>query len=230
MISEYWRTLEPKIKAFWKPGQEIVCIEIFKSKGGWCDLCGEPISWVHSLINMETAEALNVGFNCLNSFQKVLQKLGLAEKFLLFNKYHRSVMVGGTKYDGLNMVVDLGEAIVAIGRLLLTNPDLKYKTLEPILKLTSDLGTESGDLVFKEALSIFARKQYYLIESSGLTEEEYNDPRKWREYCSRLGSEDEEFPGDYDSEDILCFNYDDKSPEGMGFDEIDWESTDFEEE
>ena len=36
MSAEYWKTVEHKLKGFWKPGQDIICFKIFKKEDSQC--------------------------------------------------------------------------------------------------------------------------------------------------------------------------------------------------
>ena len=59
MEEGYWSRIEKQLKSFWKPGEDIICISVYKEQNSTCKLCGhEPITWNHVLINTETKARL----------------------------------------------------------------------------------------------------------------------------------------------------------------------------
>jgi len=239
MSSEYWNTLKQRLNEFWQPGQEIICLRIFKEENSQCELCDhQPITWNHVLINLQTRETLNVGSRCVENSKKYLDSKA---KFLLFDKYHKSVNGENQRQVSKSEIINLNETVAVLDKVL-ADQNLKYKTLKPILKFTSELKSGYGDYLYQRAMDIFIENKYYLIESSGLMEKEYNDPKIWEEYCLRdtlrdweehlaneALSEDAEYASDYNSDDEHYVATDDDSPEGLGLDEIDWDSNDINE-
>ena len=149
-----------------------------------CDY--HPITWNHVLINLQTTEAMNVGSLCVNNFKTVIDKLNSKDKFLLFEKYHRSVNYNDKKHSSTEKIINYNETLAILDKFLSNNKDLKYKTLEPILKFTSKLTSDYGKNLFQKALDIFVDKKYYLIETSGLNEAEYNDPKNGKNIAFRI--------------------------------------------
>lgn len=248
MTTGYWQTLAQRSIKFWKPGQEIFCLRIFKLEDSQCELCDhQPITWNYVLINVQTGETMNVGSRCVNNFQKIIDRLNSGTNILFLKKHHGLLTGKDNKNSDLGNVINLDETKVTVLARVLNKKDLKYKTIESILKFASGLKSQSGDYLFQKAIEIYAEKYYYLIESSGLTEKEYNDPHIWAEYCLHNAEEynlsdklhdlkedlmeealkeDEAYLSDYgpDYEDYVIT--DDDTPEGLGLDEVDWDSND----
>lgn len=242
MTTGYWQTLEQRLTEFWKPGQEIVCLRIFRAENSQCELCDkQPITWNHVLINRQTGESMKVGSHCVNNFQKVIDKLD-ADANILFLDKHRPL--AGENNNGYSRnVINFDETVAVLAKIL-DKKDLKYKTVESILKFASDCKSESGNYLFQKAIEIYADNYYYLIDSSGLTEKEYNDPKIWAEYClhnaeganlpgnlkdelyEEVLKEDAAFHSDYSPDDEGYIIIDDDTPEGLGLDEVDWDSND----
>lgn len=231
MSTEYWKTLEQRIKGFWKPGQSIICLKVFKKEDSQCELCDyQPVTWNHVLINLETTETLSVGSRCVNNFKKVLDKLESRDRFLVFEKYLTSVDDSNKTHVNTNNIININETVLVIDKFLSENEHLKLKALEPILKFASEIKSDYGNNLFEKAINIYRDNEYHLKESSGLTEEEYNDPQKWKEYLSKEAlDEDDQYLNDYNPDYEGNISSDDGDPEGLGLDDVDWDSNNIEE-
>jgi len=231
MSTEYWKILEKRLKEFWKPGQEVICIRVFKKEDSQCELCDyQPITWNFVLINIQTTNALRVGSRCVKNFRKVIDGLDSEAKFLLFDKYHKSIDDDIKTQSNATNIINIDETVLVIDKLLSENKHLSYKALKPILQFSSEMKSDYGDKLFHKALDIFIENKYFLIESSNLDESEYSNPQKWKEHLLEEAlHEDEIYLNEYISDFEGNALLDDCAPEGLGVDEIDWDSNDIEE-
>jgi len=175
---------------------------------------------------------MRVGSLCVDNFQKVIDKLESGAKILFLGQHKPSAGEVNKSSDSGN-VINFDETVAVLARVL-DKKDLKYKTVESILKFASDSKSGSGEYLFQKAIEIYAAKCYYLIESSGLTEKEYNNPQIWAEYCLHNAEgfklpdslkddfyeealkEDAAYHSDYSPDDEDYIVTDDDTPEGLG--------------
>lgn len=218
MSKEYWVTIGQRLKEFWEPGQDIICLRGFKRQDSQCELCDYyPITWSHMIINSQTGECMRLGSLCVQNFRKVIEKKS-EDKFLEFDKYLKAI-----NKDNKSGVVNIKYTLAVLDKFLSRHKSLNYKTLDSILKYTNSLESEYGNRIFHKALDIWIDNEYYLNGSSGLTEK---DPKKCEEDLKRKA--EEEFY--YSEEEYLYHSSEeDGTPEGLGADEIDWDSIDIEE-
>ena len=101
----YWNKVKEKVKEFWHSNDQIVCINVFKSDGQTCQLCGyHPISWNHVLQNRSTLKTLTVGSICVYKFTKVVKELGHDLKIGYPSRLSPAVELLNKKYPGTAIV------------------------------------------------------------------------------------------------------------------------------
>lgn len=233
MAKEYWKTIEEKSKEFWGKGDSILCTRVFRAPDSVCQLCGyKPIRWNHVLLNERTKEILKVGSLCVVNFRKVLEKLGSKEKLLYFEKYKKAAELLNSKYEGTAQIIPFPTS--QLMEQLSKNPDkFDYKKIKSILDYTSGSDRKEDSELFGVALDIWIDRSYWVYEGlehpeGGDSEEEIRRKIKDNiEWETKMELEDfydadDEYTGFFEES-----SFDDLTPEGMGLDEIDWNSHKF---
>lgn len=106
-MENYWETITKNLSTFCKPGDQIVCKNIFREEGQVCELCGHsPITWNHVLVNNMTSEEMIVGSNCVHNFKEGLNKLDIDLNITYPNKYEKIANRINEKYPGTIIVMD----------------------------------------------------------------------------------------------------------------------------
>ena len=230
MAKDYYKTIEKKLKEFWKKGDQILGTNVFRAPNSICQLCGHtPITWNHVLLNERTNEILKVGSNCVINFRKVLEKLGSKEKILYFEKHKKAVELLNTKYEGTAKIIPF-PAKQLMEQFSKKSEQFDYKKIKSILDYTLSSETEEDLKVFEAALDIWVERSYYIfegLEHSGRTysEEEIRgkikDEIEWwktEKELANFNNADDVYAGFFEE----TF-FDDLPQEGIGLDEIDWD-------
>ncbi len=170
MGNEYWRMLEPKVKAFWKPGEDIICTRVFRRSNNECYICGNThIERHHVLLNSISNKTIDVELCCVINIKKKLESLGYNQKILFFEKYTEEADHLNNQYKGTAQVV-MFHSIEDINKLLSKPEHLSYKQVRAILDHTVKFEDSVRSELFHAALDIYLERKYYIYE--GLEEHE----------------------------------------------------------
>jgi len=234
MAKDYWKIIVGKLKDFWKQGDQIVCTKVFKKPNSECELCGHiPITWNHVLLNDRTKAILIVGSECVVNFKKVIEKLGSKDKVLYFEKYKKAANLLNSRHEGTAEIIQFPKREIMMQ--LYMNPEkFDYKKIKSIMDYTSRSDKKEDEALFHKAQDIWLERKYYIYESYGLHEEGDNAEEVIRKYIEDL---EEEAVGEIEEsyrayaeeygEFFEELSVDDLTPEGLGWDEIDWDSYKF---
>ncbi len=233
MTSENCEKLVRNLKRFWHPGDEIICTRIFRRSHNNCYLCGNtPIEWHHVLLNSISNQTIDVEFSCVINLKKLLVELGSDQKLLFPKKYAEEAEHLNSLHEGTAEILEFNSNTDVIVQLLSKPNDLTYKQVKAIMdhtvKFTEGVETE----LFGVALDLYVDRKYYIYESIKEFESGDNVEKVIEDYLRNTSYED--ITGDYcenlyECTDIAPVDHsseDDLSPEGLGTDEIDWDSHD----
>jgi len=234
MAKDYWKIIIGKLRDFWKQGDQIVCTKVFKKPNSECELCGHtPITWNHVLLNERTKAILIVGSECVVNFKKVIEKLGSEDKVLYFEKYKNAANLLNSRHKGTAEIIQFPKREIMMQ--LYMNPEkFDYKKIKSIMDYTSEYEKEEDKELFDIALQIWVERKYYIYENLEHHGKGDNAEEIIRKYIEDLEEEavseiEQSYradAGEYEGffEEL---SIDDLTPEGMGWDEIDWDSHKF---
>jgi hypothetical protein len=221
-----------RAEQFCRPTDEIICIRIFRRSDNSCYFCDKaPLEWHHVLLNTATNQTVDVDLECVIGLRKMLESMGSARKILFFPKYKVEADFINSKHDGTAAILEFSASMTVIKLLLARPSEINYQTLKAILDYTGRYlaGEENG--LFHQALDIYVERKYYIYESIGDISDGDNVEKIIEEYLRMEAEQDIE---DYHYGDDICASEiasgsmmdDDSAPEGLGSDEVDWDSHD----
>jgi hypothetical protein len=99
-MKDYWPRLRRTLATFWKPGDELLCVRIFKMPGQVCQMCEhQPITWNHALRNLRTRQDLIVGRECIRNYKKETQ-----QQVIFPERFHRAADYLNRRWPGCVVV------------------------------------------------------------------------------------------------------------------------------
>lgn len=234
MAKDYWKIIAGKLKDFWKQGDEIVCTKVFKKPDSECELCGHtPITWNHILLNDRTKAILTVGSECVVNFKKVIEKLGSKDKVLYFEKYKKAANLLNSRHKGTAEIIQF-PATELMMQLYMNPEKFDYKKIKSIMDYTCQSAKKEDTELFDRAFHIWGERKYYIYEGLAPHGKGDNAEEIIRKYIEDLEAEavseiEESYRADAEEygEFFEELSVDDLTPEGMGWDEIDWDSYKF---
>lgn len=220
-----------KVKIFWRPVDDVICTRIFRKSNNECYLCGNtPMNRHHVLLNTISNVTIDLDFECVIRLKKIMEHLGSNKKVYFFTKYREEADLINSKYYGTAEIVQFVPDPTVIEELLSRPNEVTYDKLKSILDFTSKFDDGREYELFHKALDIYVERKYYLYE--GIKEFEKGDDVEGiienylREEALDLMERDEfEYSCEY-AESEENSSMDDLAPEGLGSDEIDWDSQD----
>ena len=218
--------LEGKLKGYWMPGQNMLCVSIIKNTNLACELCGIAANGrIHVLINTTTKATVYVDEGCISGLLDAIHEAKSDGCILYLGILWMDAKDIRSKYPNSTEFLNFKRSSVLLAKILSDRTNITYKCLDPILKLTSKFKTEEGKDLFQEALDIFVDERYYDYDSLNMTRKEYELRQKLEMWIEKETNfdDDREYHGP-----VYGDSYDSLSPEGLGLDEIDWDAHDFE--
>lgn len=228
---EFTSTSIDKIKNFWRPVDELICTRIFRKSNNECYLCGStPMNRHYVILNTISNVTIDVDFKCIIRLKKIMEHLGSNKKIYFFNKYREEADHINGKYFGTAEMVQFVPNLIVIEELLSRPNEIKYDKIKSILDFTSKFDDGRENELFHKALDIYVERKYYLYEGIKEFEEGDDVERIIKNYLVEetmdfLKKDDFQYSCEY-AESEKSFPLDDLSPEGLGSDEIDWNSHD----
>ena len=85
---EYRQVVEPRLRAFVRNGDDVMCVGVFTRKGQRCKLCDyHPITWNYVIENLATHQRLIAGCRCIENYEIILKEWGYHPEYLVFPTY-----------------------------------------------------------------------------------------------------------------------------------------------
>lgn len=219
-----------KVRQFCRPTDELICIRIFKRSDNICCLCCvTPLNWHHVLLNTATNECIDLDLPCVVAFKKIMESLGSRKKIIFFPRYKKEVEYINTINTGTADLLEFSASLTVMKMLLARPGEINYKTLKAILSHTHKFISGEENELFHRALDIYVDREYYIYDSLNDKQEGDDVEKRIEEYMRMEAELDVEKYAHEDyclSSEVSFADPDECTPEGLGAEEIDWESHD----
>ena len=104
--SGYWERVRKTLAEFYKPGDYIHCVNVFKRQNSTCQLCSHtPITWNHVLRNARTSRRLVVGRICVIQYKVGVEKMGYDGTVNYLPQFRREAELINARYPGTAKII-----------------------------------------------------------------------------------------------------------------------------
>jgi len=84
-VKNCWDRIRETLRGFWRPGDELRCVDRYISRGGTCQLCGySPITTHFVIRNERTEETLPVGVRCVQQIKVAIRSMAESDLKIVF--------------------------------------------------------------------------------------------------------------------------------------------------